>query len=74
MSYCESFSSLIKPTLISASIETCKAEDRATTPTKHSWSVGFLGVTVDGKRDILVLWVGNGGEGEPSSGFRCSPR
>jgi putative transposase len=32
-----------------------------------------VGVTVDGKRDILGLWVGIGGEA-PSTGCKCSPR
>ena len=31
-----------------------------------------VGVTSAGERDILGLWVGDGGEG--SSGRRCSPR
>ena len=31
-----------------------------------------VGVTVNGERDILGLWAGDGGEGA-SSGSRCSP-
>jgi transposase-like protein len=32
-----------------------------------------IGVTVDGERDILGLWVGKEVR-EPSSGFKCSLR
>jgi putative transposase len=32
-----------------------------------------LGVSVDGERDILGRWAGDGGEG-PSTGCTCSPR
>ncbi|MFF3655282.1 transposase [Streptomyces olivochromogenes] len=31
-----------------------------------------MAVTVDGTRDILGTWTGDGGEG-PSTGCRCSP-
>jgi transposase-like protein len=33
-----------------------------------------IGVTLEGERDILVLWSGTAGNGEgPSSGWQCSP-
>jgi transposase-like protein len=32
-----------------------------------------IGVTVDGERDIVGLWAGDGGR-EPSIGIMCSPR
>jgi transposase-like protein len=31
-----------------------------------------IGVTVDGQREIVGLWAGQGGEGA-SPGFPCSP-